>query len=76
MDRLFIRNIHGTQKGAETQRERSTFLGRRDVMNTLTFTNDEYDELRELVQYAFNTHYCTLNEDAFDTLTDKIEAAR
>tara|TARA_A100001388_G_scaffold221044_1_gene171752 strand:+ start:417 stop:554 length:138 start_codon:yes stop_codon:yes gene_type:complete len=45
-------------------------------MNTLTFTNDEYDELRELVQYAFNTHYCTLNEDAFDTLTDKIEAAR
>ena len=45
-------------------------------MNTLTFTNDEYDELRDLVQYAFNTHYCYNNSEAFDTLTDKIEGAR
>ena len=45
-------------------------------MNTLTFTNDEYDELRDLVQYAFNTHYCYNNAEAFDTLTDKIEGAR
>ena len=42
-------------------------------MNTLTLTNDEYDELRDLVQYAFNTHYCYNDAEAFDTLTDNMD---
>jgi len=44
-------------------------------MNTITFTNEEHDELRNLVSWAYanNYYHNTSDTDAFNTMSDKIE---
>ena len=44
-------------------------------MNTITFTNEEHDELRNLVSWAYanNYYHNTSDTDAFNTMSDKVE---
>ena len=44
-------------------------------MNTFTFTNEEYDALRDLVSWAYSSNYYhnRLDTDTFDSMSDKIE---
>tara|TARA_A100001388_G_scaffold188534_1_gene141789 strand:+ start:361 stop:522 length:162 start_codon:yes stop_codon:yes gene_type:complete len=45
-------------------------------MNTITFTDEEHDALRDLVSWAYANNYYHSNADgstAFDTMSDKIE---
>ena len=44
-------------------------------MNTITFTNEEWEELRNLVSWAYanNYYHNTSDTDAFNTMSDKVE---
>tara|TARA_A100001515_G_scaffold19494_1_gene14364 strand:- start:54 stop:212 length:159 start_codon:yes stop_codon:yes gene_type:complete len=45
-------------------------------MTTITFTDEEHEELRNLVSWAYANNYYHSNADgstAFDTMSDKIE---
>ena len=47
-------------------------------MNTITFTDSEYDALRDLVSWAYSSNYYhnRLDTDTFDSMSDKIEGER
>ena len=44
-------------------------------MTTITFTDDEYDALRNLVSWAYSSNYYhnRFDTDTFDSMSDKIE---
>jgi len=49
------------------------------LTTTLSFADDEYDELRDLVSWAYANNYYHNNangSDAFDRMSDIIEGAR
>ena len=47
-------------------------------MTTITFTDSEYDALRDLVSRAYSSNYYhnRLDTDTFDSMSDKIEGER
>ena len=48
-------------------------------MNTITFTNEEHDELRNLVSWAYANNYYHNNangSESFDNMAEEVEAAR
>ena len=47
-------------------------------MTTVTFTDDEYDVLRDLVSWAYTSSYYhnRIDTDTFDSMSDAIEGER
>ena len=48
-------------------------------MKTISFTDDEYDTLRDLVSWAYGDNYYHNNangSEVFDSMSDKIEGGR
>ena len=47
-------------------------------MTTISFTDDEYDALGDLVSWAYSSNYYhnRLDTDTFDSMSDKIEGER
>ena len=47
-------------------------------MPTISFTDNEYDSLRDLVSWAYSSNYYhnRLDTDTFDSMSDKIEGER
>ena len=47
-------------------------------MKTISFTDDEYDALRDLVSWAYSSNYYhnRLDTETFDDMSDKIEEER